>query len=240
MDKALYKRRPKKEKILRSPVLCTVCQAAFVPKRTGHKCCSALCLGRRERAENKTKRNAVAREAMRKRRAKFPERVRAINSKYRQKPKNRVRAAQKSREWHAEHTEYANNRRIVRKQMQRVQKPWTVSVRGAQSRAKKKNLPFDLTYEWAEAVWTGRCELTGIPFSLGIRHSRDVLGPSVDKIDASKGYVQNNCRFVLHCINTFKYTGTDENMYRVAEALLANKPTATLREAAPAALSLPA
>jgi hypothetical protein len=112
-----------------------------------------------------------------------------------------------SREWH---------RRT------RQNSPAKVLLDGVKKRAKKRNLTFDLTLEWAEARWTGRCELTDIPFELG-RSKLGPLSPSVDKIDPTKGYLKENCRIILLAINWMKSSGTDAQMYSVAEALLAKR-----------------
>lgn len=91
----------------------------------------------------------------------------------------------------------------------------------AKSRAENKGITFSLTEEWALARWTGKCELTDIPFVLGLRGcSGKIYSPSIDKIDPKKGYTPENCRFVIFMVNIFKYTATDEEMYDVAEKLL--------------------
>lgn len=62
------------------------------------------------------------------------------------------------------------------------------------SRAKKKSLDFTLTKTWIEIrLQLGVCELTGLPFSM----DRDnPFTPSVDRIDTSKGYTEDNCRLI--------------------------------------------
>lgn len=98
-------------------------------------------------------------------------------------------------------------------------------VKGAEARAKKAGIAFDLTPEWAEKKWTGRCELTDIPFVVGLRGCGGKLfSPSIDRIIPALGYTQGNCRFVLFCVNIFKFDGSDDDIYRVAEALLARRP----------------
>lgn len=116
-----------------------------------------------------------------------------------------------------------DRRAYKRKKQWRADRPWTSLVASARQRAKRKGTPFDLDNEWAKARWTGRCELTNIEFESGLGKGRSgprMLSPSIDKIDPDKGYVKDNCRFVLHCVNTAKGTGTDEDLMRIAKALI--------------------
>jgi hypothetical protein len=106
----------------------------------------------------------------------------------------------------------------------RKRSPWRFLVLSAKKRAEKIGVPFDLTNEWAQARWTGRCELTNLPFNLEFtgRNGPMHWSPSIDRKIPAVGYVQENCRFVLHCVNSFKSTGTQEEMLYVANALVKN------------------
>lgn len=90
-------------------------------------------------------------------------------------------------------------------------------------RAERKQVPFSLTPEWAAARWTGRCELTGIPFVIA-RQFGGFFSPSFDRIEASKGYVEGNVRVILFAVNALKGRGTDADMMLVAKALIDNSP----------------
>lgn len=225
MGRALSKTRVRVSR--RLPVLtktCAHCEAPFDTTRPKQKFCSHKCAGKNVRETHRTVLNERAKIYMRARRMAHPEVVRKAHTKHREKPESRLHAAAKSRDWHATNHQYANPRRQMRKQKERNIQPWHTIVKGAQARSKVKNIPCDLTPEWARARWTGRCELTGLPFEIGLRGSGGKLfSPSVDKIIPALGYTQSNCRFILHCVNIFKYTGTDEQMYAVANALLANR-----------------
>lgn len=104
----------------------------------------------------------------------------------------------------------------------RATAPWKILMTMARVRAKEKESPFDLTYEWCEKRWTGRCELTGLPFVLGSSR-RGPFSPSIDQIEPKKGYTQSNARFILWAINSMKGEGTDEEMFAVAGALMAKR-----------------
>lgn len=146
---------------------------------------------------------------------------------------------EKGRERHAQNRELANAGRRARRlanldyerlqqrasfQTTRIISPWLLLLAAAKERAKKYNIPFDLTEAWAINRWTGCCELTDIPFRLGARgNGPKTFSPSIDQIVARKGYTQNNCRFVLWAVNALKHDGTDEDMYLVAAALMDKK-----------------
>ncbi len=101
----------------------------------------------------------------------------------------------------------------------RAKYPWASLIVKAKSRSSEKGLAFDLTNDWGEATWTGKCAVTGAPFQpeRGRKWSA-----SIDKIDPSKGYVQSNCRFVLWIVNVFKSDGTDADMIEVAKLIARN------------------
>lgn len=100
-------------------------------------------------------------------------------------------------------------------------RPWKYLLQSRRLDAIKRGLTYELTNEWAATRWTGYCELTGLPFS----QQGKGVGPhpdsaSIDRIDQSKGYTQENSRFILWAINGMRGRGTDETMYQIAEALL--------------------
>lgn len=106
-------------------------------------------------------------------------------------------------------------------QSSRHQTPWASLINSARTRAAKKGLAFDLTPEWAASRWTGRCELTDIDFACGQpKGTPRTYWPTIDRIRPELGYVQGNCRFILHAVNAFKGQSTDEVMMIIATAML--------------------
>lgn len=100
-------------------------------------------------------------------------------------------------------------------------------LRMAQSRANALGREFELTEVWAEGRWTGRCELTDTWFvfstgSNGKRGSPCALSPSIDRIDSSRGYTKDNCRFVLWAFNRFKGSDDDGLILAIAKSIVAN------------------
>jgi hypothetical protein len=102
----------------------------------------------------------------------------------------------------------------------RVWLPWLNAFRGSKARAVKHNIPFTLTKEWAAERWTGCCEVTGIEFVLSDKRSPYLFSPSLDRKIPSLGYTPENSRFVLHAVNALKGQGTDEDMLKIAQAIV--------------------
>lgn len=100
----------------------------------------------------------------------------------------------------------------------RAKTPWKPLLEMAKVRARQKGTPCNLTDFWAANRWTGKCEITGIAFELGLT-ARSPYSPSIDQIKPGQGYTEDNSRFVLWAINSFKNVGTDEQMFQIAAAI---------------------
>lgn len=164
------------------------------------------------------------------------------NAKARYYPKNRAPRIDKSKmtlEEIAEHKRKKSCERCARwgaknpgvsnaaLRKRRAENPWYGVLLHAGDRSRKNNHEFDLTKEWAERTYTGYCSLTGIPFinsALGPagKSGGRPYSPSIDRINPLKGYTQDNCRWVLFVVNSFKLTMSDQEMYTIAEALIDN------------------
>jgi hypothetical protein len=73
---------------------------------------------------------------------------------------------------------------------------------GARKRALPKGLPFDLDQHKPEItarVRAGHCEMTGLPFDMGMGRTFD--SPSIDRIEPTLGYVYSNIRIILWGMN---------------------------------------
>lgn len=183
----------------------------------------------------------AARQRMRKWRADNPDRQKEIERRHRKKNAASIAATNKrwreenadhvraeGKRWHEANREAANEGRRMRGQDARQETPWRRLIMLASYRAKKKSLAFALTDKWARSVWTGRCAVTGMPFAMNNRFGQ-LMSPSLDRIDPKKGYVPDNCRFILFSVNAFKGTGTDQDMLLIARQLLQNYQEAPVR-----------
>lgn len=129
---------------------------------------------------------------------------------------------QRRKEFFKEHNATYHKKHADELKLRRRMKPWKNAVNSARWRSAKRGIEFDLTQAWAKERYTGFCEITGIPFEMGEGGIKP-RSPSLDRIDSSKGYVKGNCRFILHCINFMKFTGTDQELYDVCVAVVESK-----------------
>ena len=75
--------------------------------------------------------------------------------------------------------------------------------------ARNRGIPFDLSLStaWLHEQFErqrGRCFYTGIRFASGKRRFREMRGPSLDRVDSSKGYERGNVVWCLTAINYLK------------------------------------
>lgn len=152
------------------------------------------------RAANKEKLAEQARVNGRRRYAENPEKYKTLNKeKYQNNPGIYQVASARWREANA--ADLVEKRKIQYLKRKREEREVSALI-GARNRAKQKGMEFDLTKEWVKARSTN-CELSGLPFRPeydGV-HSRNPFAPSVDRIDSSRGYTQDNCRVILYCLN---------------------------------------
>lgn len=123
---------------------------------------------------------------------------------------------------------YQANREEVRRKVTekyhaaREASPVMFLRRSAKYRARKKELPFDLTVEHLESIWTGRCAITDLPMRVSKGNGPGIFSPSIDRIVPELGYVAGNVRFVIHAVNSMKNNGTDEDVVMIARAIVTN------------------
>lgn len=93
-----------------------------------------------------------------------------------------------------------------------------IQLGNVKKRAKEKDLRFELSVSWYLEQFEKPCAISGLPFDL-TAEGRD-WSPSVDRIDPTQGYTQSNCRLVLNCINMFKGTLSDDDIYYISKKIV--------------------
>lgn len=102
-----------------------------------------------------------------------------------------------------------------------MRRPFYKIARNARDRAEKSGVPFGLTEEYLESIWTGSCPVFGIRLRLPGHggQERDSAKPSLDRLVPAKGYVPGNVIWISLRANQMKNDGTSEELFRVAEWL---------------------
>jgi hypothetical protein len=219
-------------------VACEECEKPFVRKLQGgrpKRFCSRECYSRaydRHPDDTKYTRKEATCEICStpflktKRSQKYCSRIcfgRSWRHKHREEHNARVRARRHLKpEWYREREPIYSSRHRSKLESS---KPWAYLLLSARSRAKEKNITYELDDDWARSRWTGFCEITKLPFAAGYKgHGPHPFSPSVDRIDSKIGYTQTNTRFILWGCNATKGIGTDFDMYFIAKAIIENMP----------------
>ena len=77
------------------------------------------------------------------------------------------------------------------------------------ARAKRNGIQHDISIEWIETrLQSGVCEVTGIPFvfkeSTGKGHRENSFSPSLERIDPTGPYSEDNCQITCWIYNRAK------------------------------------
>lgn len=86
----------------------------------------------------------------------------------------------------------------------------------AKRRAKKKNLPFNLTTEHIHSIITDECVVFGNTFAFAGNVTCSDNSPSIDRIDPKKGYVIGNVVIISLKANNIKNAYTSDDLMKVA------------------------
>lgn len=104
---------------------------------------------------------------------------------------------------------------------------WIVGelIKGTRARATRRGMEFDLSEDFIKTLLAesnNRCVLTGIHFDLwhDSQFRARPWAPSIDRIDCSKGYTQDNVRIVATAVNIALNSFGDEVLMKVAEGMV--------------------
>ena len=153
------------------------------------------------------------------------EKVRTRHKAYREANKEKELARHKAyREANKERVKAYNEankeQRAARDKAYRVTNKEKVMLLGVRKRAKKNNIPFNLTEDYLKSIYPSDmiCPVLGFEMSPGLdENGRSDTSPSLDRIIPEKGYVQGNVVVVSMRANTLKRDATLEEIRKVAD-----------------------
>jgi len=175
-----------------------------VPRRGPKPCKRGHTSGRRANGTCKECARGYARDYARKRRELNPDGERA-------------RQAQSWARWVANHPEYLEAR-----DAKHAANPAKRMFDAARIRAKKNNIPFDITLD--DVVVPTHCPWLGIPLFVGTGGGMGDNPPSLDKLIPELGYTRGNIIVISGRANRIKFNGSPEELQAVANGLRAAYP----------------
>ena len=118
------------------------------------------------------------------------------------------------RQKHNSETSKKKNKKWIEKN---PKEHWIIRAVGrAKKRALNNKMPFNITVEYIESIFPDKCPVFGTEFNfLGNKTSRPE-SPSLDKIDAGKGYVAGNVAIISMKANVIKQNASSEDIFKVA------------------------
>ncbi len=87
----------------------------------------------------------------------------------------------------------------------------------SKQRAKELGINFDLTEEWLLKKLPKVCPVYGTDLIIGADRPLMESSPSVDRVDNSLGYTQDNCEIISYKANTLKRTASIEDLQRLID-----------------------
>jgi len=127
-----------------------------------------------------------------------------------------TKTQEKSKQWASNN----KDRKNAASRRYRINNPIKYIFQTTKSRAKKRGLEFDLTLDWLfDRIIDRVCPYTHFKFEVVIGSQSPYL-PSIDRIDSSRGYTQDNCQVVSWVYNQAKSNYTDADMLVFAKAIV--------------------
>ena len=99
-----------------------------------------------------------------------------------------------------------------------IGRPFYAILEAARRRAKDRDVPFSITEEYLESIWTGVCPVFQTRLSLPNHggHELSPTKPSLDRLVPDKGYVPGNVIWISMRANQIKSDGTSAEIQAVA------------------------
>jgi len=125
------------------------------------------------------------------------------------KPGNRERERERAKKYWASQPDSRERRKKAHDELLK-RRPMYVAMMNAKIRAKKMNLPFDITD--ADLVVPDSCPILGLKLEFARGKGPEDNSPSVDRIRPERGYVKGNVRVISNRANRLRSNRTLEEM----------------------------
>lgn len=99
----------------------------------------------------------------------------------------------------------------------RQTKPFLHKCSRARSRAQYLKVPFNLTPEHLENIWTGVCPVLNVPISFTETDRSDEFAAELDRFVPELGYVIGNVNFISRRVNRLKNSATVSELEKLIE-----------------------
>lgn len=109
------------------------------------------------------------------------------------------------------------------------QSPFKLKLTRARSRAQYLKVPFDLTVEHLEKIWTGVCPVLGVAISLTEKDRADEFAAELDRFIPSRGYTIGNVAFLSRRANRLKNNTTIAELKQLLDWMEKHEDTENLR-----------
>lgn len=120
-------------------------------------------------------------------------------------------------------TPLALSRKRTRTKKWKEQNPrriWAgTAYKSAKARAKKKEVPFNLTIEYVMSIMPDICPVFGTEFKYSGNKVSGDTSPSLDRIVPALGYVEGNVKVISVKANNIKNKYCSEDIFTVAQWL---------------------
>lgn len=98
-----------------------------------------------------------------------------------------------------------------------------IYLNSARKRAKNKNLPFNLDFDYLVSIASQKCPVFDTAFVWGQRGPVRPESPSLDRIIPNQGYVKGNVMFISHLANSMKQNATPQQLQQFARWIRKNE-----------------
>ena len=100
----------------------------------------------------------------------------------------------------------------------KMSRPFYSTLKAAKHRAKARDLPFSITEEYLESIWTGVCPVFQVRLNLplhGEGHKYTTVTPSLDRLVPDRGYVPGNVIWISMRANQIKSNASSAEILAV-------------------------